>query len=204
MYGFSLYKFVQFVFIPVLSVFYKLKVHGLENLPSDGRIILCSNHISNLDPVFLGMIVKRQIFFMAKEELFRFKFFGNFLKKLGAFPVKRGKGDVSALNNAKKILSNGNILGIFIEGTRSKTGELLKPKPGAAMLSQATASRVIPVCIKTSNNKKVRFFSKIYISFGKVVEFSDLGLTGENSNKCIRDASRLIMQRIAELKNEKI
>ena len=196
----NFYKFIRAVFAPILSIFWKIEVRGLENIPREGGVILCSNHISNIDPILLDMVFKRQIFFMAKEELFKNRLFGKFIKKLGAFPVKRGRGDVGALKFAKKILENGNILGIFIEGTRSKTGELLKPKPGAAILANETNSKILPVCIKPAFGIKVKMFKKVIISIGKILDPRDLGIVSGKSVE-IRSASRLIMDKIAKLRD---
>ena len=193
------YKFIKAIFAPILSIFWKIEVHGIENIPDEGKVILCSNHISNMDPILLDMVFKRQIFFMAKEELFKNKLFGSFIKKLGAFPVKRGRGDIGALNLAKKTLENGNILGIFIEGTRSKTGELLKPKPGAVILANETNSKILPVCIRPSAGIKVKMFKKVIISIGESLEPTDLGIISGKSVE-IRSASRLVMEKIAKLK----
>lgn len=195
----NFYRLIRKIFAPILSIFWKIEVRGKENIPNEGKVILCSNHISNMDPILLDMVFKRQIFFMAKEELFKNKLFGSFIKKLGAFPVKRGKGDICALNLAKKTLENGNILGIFIEGTRSKTGELLKPKPGAVILANETKSKILPVCIKPVSGTSVKMFKKVIINIGEVLEHADLGIAFGRSVE-IRSASRLVMEKIAKLK----
>lgn len=197
----NLYKIAKFLFSPIFSILYKIKVVGLENVPNSGRVVLCSNHISNMDPVLLAIAIKRQIFFMAKEELFKNKFLGNLIKNLGGFPIKRGNRDISAIKTAQNILRNGNILGIFIEGTRSKTGELLKPKPGAIILAKSTFSKIIPICIKPENCKKVKLFKRLTVIIGKPILPDELGVS-KNSSKEIRDASRLVMNRISELREK--
>ncbi len=197
----NIYKVVKVIFTPILSIFFKIEVRGAENIPFSGRFLLCSNHISNVDPILLAMVLKRQIFFMAKEELFRNKILGKIIKVLGAFPVKRGKGDFSALNTAQNILKNGNILGIFIEGTRSTTGELLKPKSGAAILSSETYSKIVPVFIRPVAGNRVKLFRKVIVSFGKTVYPEDLNLKDQRGTS-IRAASRFIMSKITELKDK--
>lgn len=197
----NLYKIAKFLFSPIFSILYKIKVVGLENVPNSGRVVICSNHLSNMDPVLLAVAIKRQIFFMAKEELFRNKFLGNLIKSLGGFPIKRASRDVSSIKNAQSILKSGKILGIFIEGTRSKTGELLKPKPGAIILAKNTFSKIVPICIKPENCKKVEMFKRVTIVIGKPILPDELGVLS-NSSKEIRDASRLVMNKIAELKED--
>lgn len=198
---FNLYKIAKFLFSPFLSFIYKIKIIGLENVPASGRVVLCSNHISNMDPVLLAIAIKRQIFFMAKEELFKNKFLSKLIKSLGGFPIKRGNRDISAIKIAQDILRNGNILGIFIEGTRSKTGELLKPKPGAIILAKSTFSKIVPICIKPENCKKLKMFKRVTIIIGKPILPDELEVL-KNSSKEIRDASRLVMNRIAKLREK--
>ena len=143
-----LYAIGRVILIPLVKILFFLKVNGKGNIPKNGGFILCSNHLSNFDPVLIGVAQRRQLFFMAKSELFRNKFFGWLIRKLGAFPVERGAGDGKAINTAEKIINEGKTLGIFIEGTRSKTGELLRPKAGAAMFrapgSKSASRRCYP------------------------------------------------------------
>ena len=196
---FNLYKVAKFLLSPLLFVLYRVKVIGLENVPKSGRVVLCSNHISNMDPILLAVAIKRQIFFMAKEELFKNKFLGKLIKILGGFPIKRGARDVSAIKTARDILRDGKVLGIFIEGTRSKTGELLKPKPGAILLAKDTFSGILPVCIKSADGSKVKILKKTVINIGSLINPQELNVL-KNSSKEVRDASRFVMSRIAKLK----
>lgn len=193
-----LYAIGRVILIPLVKILFFLKVNGKENIPKNGGFILCSNHLSNFDPVLIGVAQRRQLFFMAKSELFRNKFFGWLIRKLGAFPVERGAGDGKAINTAEKIINEGKTLGIFIEGTRSKTGELLRPKAGAAMIAQQTKADVVPVCI-TPKNKKIRVFSKVTVSIGKPISYEQLGLE-ESSPQAYRNASKMIMGRITEMR----
>jgi 1-acyl-sn-glycerol-3-phosphate acyltransferase len=135
---------------------------------------------------------------MAKVELFKNKFFGWIIRKLGAFPVERGKGDGKAIGNAETLIENGNVLGIFIEGTRSKTGEFLRPKAGAAMIAEKVNVPVIPVCI-TPKNKKIKIFQKVTISWGEPISCEQLGL-GSGSGEAVRAATKKIMGEIAALR----
>lgn len=162
------YKVVKLSVRFLISLVYKIEISGEENIPAQGKVIVCSNHFNNLDPVLIGTCLPRQINFMAKEELFSNKFFANIFKKLGVFPVKRGGADISAIKTSLKILKNKNALGMFPEGTRSKTGEILEAKPGLAMISIKSKSPVIPIAIM-GNYKP---FSKVDIIIDKPIEFS--------------------------------
>ena len=173
-------------------------MNGKKNLPKKGPYIVCSNHLSNYDPVFLALTQKRQIYYMAKAELFKNRFFSWLIRKLGAFPVERGAGDGKAINEAEQVVNDGRLLGIFIEGTRSKTGEFLRPKSGAAIIAQQMNVPVIPVCI-TPKNKKVKVFQKVTISWGKPMSVEELGLKNGGGEE-YRRASRMIMDEIKKLR----
>lgn len=137
-------------------LFFRLEVIGEENIPGEGPVVLASNHISNWDPIIIGAAIsKRRIYYMAKEELFKIPVLASIVRYLGAFPVKRGKGDRKALKWAFGILADNKLLGLFPEGTRSKTGELQPFQSGAAMLALKGKAQVIPTFIVGS--KKVVF-----------------------------------------------
>ena len=137
-------RFLLWLVRPLLYLLFPYKIKGLENVPDqDGRhLILCSNHISNLDPVFLlAGIRKRPIYYMAKAELFTNRLAVWFFEKqFGAFPVRRGKGDTGSLETAERIVREGKLMGIFPEGTRSKDGRLGRAKSGAALIAARTGA----------------------------------------------------------------
>lgn len=163
------YKVVKNSIRLILSLIYRVEIQGKENIPTEGKSIVCSNHFNLLDPVFIGTCLPRKINYMAKEELFSNKIFALILNKLGVFPVKRGGADISAIKTALKILKNEEIFGIFPEGTRSKTGEMLEAKPGLAMIAIKSQSSIIPAAI-IGNYKP---FSKVKIIIDKPIDFSD-------------------------------
>src|SRR5690606_10964952 len=111
-------EILRFIIAVFFSVFYRVQIIGIENIPKEGAAILCSNHISELDMFFIGYRIKRLVRYMAKEELFKNPLLRFFITRLGAFPVKRGKGDVGAIKTSLRLLSEGHIVGIFPEGTR--------------------------------------------------------------------------------------
>lgn len=195
----KLYRFLAAIVRPLVHIFYRLEVRGLENIPADGRCIICPNHTSNIDPVLLIVTLRRQIYFMAKAELFKNKLLAKLFRTLGAFPVERGKGDGVAISEAENILRNGEQLGLFIEGARSKTGDFLRPRAGCAMIAYQTNSPIIPVCITGAKEHKVKFLRKAIISIGKPISVFELNIKNETSKE-FRDASRFIMERIKSLK----
>ena len=196
-----LYRFCLIVMPIVYRIFCPLTFRSCGEAPESGFIICC-NHLSLNDPFFLAIAHKRRkIHFMAKEELFKNKLLAAAITSLGAFPVSRGNSDRSAIVRAKEIVEEGNVLGIFIEGTRSKTGELLKPKSGAALIAYQTNAPVLPMCITPRGGGVKKLFRRVKISSGKLITPEELGIV-DGTSKEIRNAARLIMDRITELREE--
>lgn len=198
-----LYAVGQFILRLFYYPVYRMKVEGRENLPKEGPVLLCSNHVAMKDPVMLGTASRRQVFYMAKEELFRNWFIGGLLRKLGAFPVKRGTGGTDALEDAYALLEENAVVGVFIEGHRSKTGELQKPKTGAALLAYRTQAPVVPVCITAGDGKLPAPFKRTLIKFGAPILPEELAIPDDSSMQ-LRKASRTIMGGIAALREESL
>ncbi|NLV15922.1 MAG: 1-acyl-sn-glycerol-3-phosphate acyltransferase [Syntrophomonadaceae bacterium] len=179
----------------------RVKVEGRENIPAQGGVILAANHLSFWDPVVIAAVVNRKIHYMAKEELFENIFLASFFSRLNAFPVKRGLPDRKALKKSLVLLEEGKVLGIFPEGTRSKTGELSKPQHGIAMLALKGKAPVVPVaCIGTKKIFPWGWFSPVVIIIGKALiyeEFYDAKVT----TALLEGISKDIMDRISLLHN---
>jgi len=143
------------------------KVQGAENLPTHGPVILAINHVSIWDPIVAASSVPRHVSFMAKEELFSIPVLGTIFSKLGAFPVKRGQGDMNAIRQSLAILKQGRVLGLFPEGTRSKTGEIQKGLPGMVLLMEKSQASVVPVKVYGTTNLLTKGWGKIGIVVGK-------------------------------------
>ena len=188
------YFFWRAVLFPFFKLIYRMKYVGRENVPENGAYILASNHRLATDPIMLGMGLKRQVLFMAKEELFKNKFISWFLRKLGAFPVSRGKADTGSIRHFENALENGALMGIFIEGTRSKDGEFLPPKNGCSLIAWDTKTPVIPVC-------HTKIGSRTVFHFGKPLSLEDMGFEKGGARE-FRNASRVIMDHIKALRAE--
>lgn len=127
----------------------KLNIVGKENIPATGPVILASNHRAHVDPPYLSMVSDRQIYFMAKEELFTTNDrFGKFILQLGAFPVRRGEADRAALRMAISLLKQGHALAIFPEGTRSFDDTLLPAEKGFALIAKQTGAPIVPIALE--------------------------------------------------------
>ena len=128
----------------------RIHVEGLQNVPKSGPLIIVANHMSNADPPlvhgYLTPALGRPMHILAKESLFVGPV-GTFLKSQGITPVKSGGSDIEAYRTASAVLDDGNVLTVFPEGTRSRTGQLGEPKPGVAMLATRTRAPILPVGI---------------------------------------------------------
>lgn len=125
----------------------RCQIRGRENIPSQGPLLVVANHFSLADPPLLNMIFHRQVRFMAKSKLFRFKPFGNFIRGLGGFPIHRGRPDMRAFRHAEQVLTQGLALAIFPEGTRSRSGHVGQAFPGPARIALRSGASILPVGI---------------------------------------------------------
>ncbi len=189
------YFFWRAVTTPIMKLIKHMRYKGRENVPAEGAYILASNHREAVDPIMLGIGLKRQVHFMAKAELFENKFVGWFLGKLDAFPVERSSSAArGAIKHFEKVVEDGNLMGIFIEGTRSKTDDFLPPKNGVSLIAWDTKTPVIPVCITHVGKKRL-------IHYGKPLSLEDMGFEKGGARE-FRNASRVIMDCIKALREQ--
>ena len=135
----------------LLPLYARVRLIGVENLPMTGPIILASNHLNDTDPGILCTRIDRVLVFMTKIELFKIPILAQFLRAYGAFPVRRGEADLSALRLSSAALAEGKALVIFPEGTREGPPEILaRAHPGAALLALRHEVPVVPVAIQGS------------------------------------------------------
>ncbi len=196
-----LYFIGRIVCAPIFKLLYRYKSVNEFEIPEKQGFIVACNHLSYSDPVLLGLCQKRRLFFMAKSELFRNKFFAVLIRSLGAFPVERGAGDNEAIKTGEDLIRDGEVMTIFIEGGRTKTGELMRPRSGCALVAQQMQVPIIPACITIVGNPK-RLFSKRVIHFGKPLTPQQLGLTPNGGRRELKDASNRIMEQIKKMREQ--
>ena len=189
----KLYRFCRVLARFFVFICYRVKVIGADKFPSSGGVVLCCNHVAAIDPVILGVKCKRQLCFMGKAELFKSKFTKYLFTKLGSFAVERGKHDHGAIQKAQQVVKEGGVFAIFPEGTRSKTGEIARAKPGAALVAVTAGSDILPVAIKY-HAKKRKIFCKVTLKFGDLVKID----AGVNS----RDDIRRITENLTDILRE--
>ncbi len=161
-----LIKILVAIIKPFLNIIYKIKIEGADNFISDKPFVLICNHKSMMDPVLLYTHLPKKMHFMAKKELFDNKFLNYILKKAGAFPINRGKNDINAIKTSMKVLKDGNILGIFPQGTRVDDVQHGQAKSGAFLIASKCNVPVLPVAIKGDykfrNKITIRIFEPYY------------------------------------------
>lgn len=135
--------FVRGCFVPLM----RLDVHGAENVPKHGPLIVACNHLHNFDPAVVGSVFPRNLFYMAKKELFAVPVLGHLIHFYGAFEIDRGAADRAALRFAVHVVEDGEALFMFPEGTRSLTGRIEKVLAGAAFVAVRTGAPILPVAV---------------------------------------------------------
>lgn len=183
----TFYEVTWVLFSRIIRVLFRIKCTGSENLPGSGPVILCCNHRANYDPILLGAVLTRPLFFMAKAELFKVPGLRWLIRKLGAFPVNRGKGDIDAIKKSLKILKEEKTLAMFPEGHRLiEGGEPRRFKSGVASFAHKTGALILPAAIVCSG--KMHVLKKKRIVIGKPVTAADIGIT-DGSPENIAQAS---------------
>lgn len=163
---------------------YNPKIIGLENIPENNPVVLAGNHINNIDPLLVCVSQKRNVHFLAKKELYKYKLLKYFLLKIGTIPFDRDKAtDVRAIGESLKKLKKGQVIGIFPEGKRNKTIEDLLPfKEGPVRLAKKTNASLIPFAI--IGNYKA-FKSNITLVYGNPLDVDNLSI--DEGNKLLEE-----------------
>lgn len=164
----NLYRLAKILVSTLFYPFYRINVIGKQNFPKDGGVLLCTNHIDNLDPPVVGITCPRTVHFMAKEELFEAPVLKSLLPKVNAFPVKRGMSDRQAMRKALSLLKEGKVVGLFPEGTRSRDGELQEGLAGAGFFALRGNAHVVPCAIIGPYKP----FKRLKVVYGKPIDMT--------------------------------
>lgn len=192
------YAILKFILQILFKIFLRLEVKGAENIPATGPLVIASNHLSLLDPPVIGVAATRKVNFMAKQELF-VPVLGAIYKELGAFPVKRGGADRAAIKYGIDLMLNGEVLAIFPEGTRSKTGALGKAAPGALMMAGKAKAAIVPTCVKGTDLKRQgKLWPKVSVTFGKPIYFPEAAPMTKELLHELTEALMLEIKRLQE------
>ena len=167
------YRFIYSILRIIATPLFRIKVHGVEKIPENEKYIVCANHKSLLDPVFIALALNRQVHFIAKKELFEVPILKNILKFLKAIPAQRDGKDLSVLRDSIKLIKSGKILGIFPEGTRVKEIKRENIKDGAGYIALKSKTDILTIEIISSY--KPFFKTDLYIkNLVKIEDFNNL------------------------------
>lgn len=193
------YNVVAALSWPVVHGVYRLEPHGLDRLPAQGGFVLAANHVSSFDPWPLGIPLwpKRQLYFMAKVELFK-PGLGQLLLASGAFPVRRGERDLQSIQTAVEICRRGDVVAMFPEGTRREKGLVKRfehrPRTGSARIALTAGVPLVPAAIKGTD--RLSRLAKLRVAYGDPVPLDDLRPGTPHANQ---EATERLMQRIYAL-----
>lgn len=189
----------RFFLRPIVSTVWGFRANGVDAIPASGPVVIASNHVSNWDPILVSLGCRREVYFMAKEELFRNPLAAAFLGNVNVIPVRRGVLDRKALRAASKLLTDGKILLMFPGGTRDRSGEVRDPKPGVGFIACMNEATVVPACITGANALARSFFHGVMleVTFG-----SPIAAPKTNSSDEYRAFSQRIADEIGRLKLE--
>lgn len=155
------------------------RVRGKHLVPRNGALIVAPNHSSYLDPPAIGCSLPRRVTFMAKEELFESRAFGWLIRSLGAFPVRRGAGDMESIRMALKILESESAILVFPEGTRNYGEHMMPINRGVELLAKRSGAWILPAAIvgtarKWPKGKRLRFWGRVTVRFGEPYRIAEL------------------------------
>jgi 1-acyl-sn-glycerol-3-phosphate acyltransferase len=175
-----MYWLLKHIFLgPFLRVLYRPKARGLENVPGDGPVILASNHVSFMDSMFIPLVVKRKVVFLGKADYFTNAKTAWFFRAAGVIPVRREGGSASeaAIQAGVRELKDGNIVGIYPEGTRSPDGRLYRGKTGVARMALLAKCPIVPIAVfgtrelQPIGRRFPKLSGRIEVHFGKPLSF---------------------------------
>jgi 1-acyl-sn-glycerol-3-phosphate acyltransferase len=180
---------------PATKVFARLRVYGRERIPVSGGVVLALNHFSWIDTTSFGAACPRTIYYVAKAEAYDIPGVAQLMRAFGAFPIRRGETDRDAVRVMRRIVGDGKALGMFVEGTRQRSGEPGEVKPGAAMVALQENVPVVPAAVHGSQTWRFGNFHPVSIAWGQPLLFDGLPPGGRG----YREASMEIQRRIRAL-----
>ena len=182
---------------------FRPRIVGRENVPRQGGFIMASNHISYYDPPLIGSWQKRRLYFFAKQELFRNRFFGAVLRACNSLPVRRGTIDRQAIKLAVGIIHQGYGLAFFPEGTRSLTDQFLPAKPGLGVVANAAECPIVPVYLHGSNRLMdcLRRRTRLTIIYGEPFP-ADWVMSFPQDKSGFQALADAVMERVAALRGQ--
>lgn len=197
------WKAIHLFTTAVKPIFCRLQIQGRENFPQTGGCVLTSNHTMGPDFLVIGYLSPRQVYFMVKAEIMeRYPKLGTFLAYHGCFPIRRGDGDLGAVQHAVDLVKAGHVLGMFPEGTRSRSGKLQRGRSGAAFIAIQAQAPIVPAVVinsepifKRENYLSLKPRARVIARVGKPLPPP----SDPNDRRALRNYTRDIMDAMADL-----
>jgi 1-acyl-sn-glycerol-3-phosphate acyltransferase len=189
------YDAVRVVLTPYLVLFYRARCIDSHNIPADGPVIIAPNHFSFLDHFFVAVYMRRKVHFMAKSQLFQ-RPMQFIYTHGGVFPVRRGHADEEAFKTAHAVLARGDIVVMYAEAGRSRSGELGKPRHGLGRLAHESGAPVVPTAnagTERARNWRRMQFPKVTVQFAEPVRFEQ---TEHPTREQAQAASEIVFERV--------
>lgn len=177
---------------PTTQIFTRLRVYGKDRIPSSGGVVLAINHFSWVDTVSFGAACPRTIYYVAKIEAYEIAPLAALIRAFGATPIRRGESDREAVRAMRRLVHDGNALGLFVEGTRQRAGVPGKAMPGAAMVALQEDVPVIAGAIHGSQTWKLGNFHPVSVAWGEPLRFDRLPRGGRGYREATIEIERRI------------
>jgi 1-acyl-sn-glycerol-3-phosphate acyltransferase len=201
----NIYSFGKLLILSTFKLFFRLKVFGRENFPRGGALVAC-NHASYLDPPIVGCVAPQDLYYLARESLFRKRFTNWLLRKVNGVPIKNSEADIASIKTVLGLLKAGKKIVLFPEGTRTLDGQFQKARRGIGYLVCKAKTPVIPTYIHGTfkvlpRNRKIPHFSKVIVEYGKPLYFDSIW-SGTPSKEDYQRIGDVIIARIADIRAE--
>ncbi len=195
------FRFARWCCKVFCNLFFRIQVYGRENVPDEGAFLLVGNHQSYLDPILCGIPLKRPLHFLARDSLWKNRFFGWLISSVNTIPVKQGKADLSAMKKVIGKLKEGGGVCIFPEGTRTSDGKITAFKPGFGLLCRRGDAAVVPVVIDGAfecwpRHKKIFSPGRIEVCYGEAIP------AGEVANMNDRELADVLTDTLRRMQME--
>lgn len=196
------YTVCRIVCLIFCKALFRFRAYGVENVPKKGAFLLVSNHQSFLDPVFCGIALRRRLHFLARDTLFRNRFFGILIRSVNAIAVRRGEADLKAMRRIIEKLGEGGGVVLYPEATRSGDGRVGDFKPGFGLLCRRGEAGVMPMVVEGAfecwprQKKMFGIFKKVVVSYGKYIPAEEVKKLGD------RELAQRVCETIKEMQNE--
>ncbi len=192
----------------VICLPYRVRIYGRKNIPKTGPVLVLSNHQSFFDPIFSQAMIGRKFLFLARDTLFKNRFFGALLRSISVIPIKRGQSDIATIKKVIGELKRGRSVFLYPEGTRTSDGKIADMKPGVAMLSRRSGAKVVPSVIDGAfecwpRHKKFPSLGKISVCYGEPITSEKVKELGDEGFAALLTAQLRKMQNELRIKSGK-